>query len=149
MFNDTSTKRLHTPTASVSPRRLLPAALIALALGTAGTAVAQPQQQGGQGQGQTGGAYAPPQQAQGGSVSDKELGQFVTAMASVQNVQEEYMGQIQSTSDGEKAQELRQEAQDKMISAVEDSGLSVSQYNMIAERMRTDPELAERAGGMQ
>lgn len=134
------------PRASIAaPRRLLPAALVALALGTAGSAVAQ--QQGGQGQ--SGGGYAPPQQQQGGEVTDKKLGQFMVAMASVQDVQEEYAGQIQSTSDGEKAQELRQEAQNKMISAVEDSGLTVPQYNMIAERMRTDPELAERAQDMQ
>lgn len=123
-------------------RRIVPAALVALALGTAGTAVAQ--QQGAQGQS---GGFAP--QQQGGEVTDKKLGQFMVAMASVQDVQEEYAGQIQSTSDGEKAQELRQEAQNKMISAVESSGLTVPQYNMIAERMRTDPELAERAGEMQ
>ena len=127
-------------------RRFLPAALMALTLGTAGSAVAQ--QQGAQSE--SGGGYAPPQQAQGGEeVTDEKLGQFMVAMASVQDVQEEYAGQIQSTSDGEKAQELRQEAQSKMISAVEDSGLSVPQYNMIAERMRTDPELAERAESMQ
>lgn len=123
-------------------RRILPAALVALVLGTAGSAVAQ--QQGAQGQS---GQFAP--QQQGGEVSDTQLDQFMVAMSSVQEVQEEYAGQIQSTSDGEKAQELRQEAQNKMISAVEDSGLTVPQYNMIAERMRTDPELAERAGEMQ
>lgn len=144
MYKPTFTKTTHTT--APAPRRTLPAALLALALGTAGSAVAQPQQGG---QGQSGGGYAPPQQQQGGEVSDKKLGQFMVAMASVQDVQEEYAGQIQSTSDGEKAQELRQEAQSKMISAVEDSGLSVPQYNMIAERMRTDPELAERAGEMQ
>lgn len=130
--------------ARFATRRLVPAALMVFALGTAGSAVAQ--QQGGQGQS---GGYAPPQQQQGGEVTDRKLGQFMVAMASVQDVQEEYAGQIQSTSDGEKAQELRQEAQNKMISAVEDSGLTVPQYNMIAERMRTDPELAERAGDMQ
>lgn len=133
-FGDTATKR-----------RFLPAALVTLALGLSGGAVAQ-QQQGSQGQ--TGG-YPPPQQEQAGPVSDKELGQFMTAMASVQDVQEEYVGEIQSTSDGTKAQELRQEAQNKMISAVEDSGLSVPEYNMIAEQLRTNPELAERAEGMQ
>lgn len=122
--------------------RMLPAALVTLALGTAGSAVAQ--QQGEQGAG----GYAPPQQ-QTGEVSDKELEQFMLAMQSVQDVQAEYAGEIQSTSDGEKAQELRQEAQNKMISAVENSGLTVPQYNMIAERMRADPELAERAGDMQ
>lgn len=130
-------------TAATASRSILPAALVALALGTAGSAVAQ--QQGGQQQG----GYPPPQQQQGGEVTDEKLGQFMVAMASVQDVQEEYAGQIQSTSDGEKAQELRQEAQNKMISAVEDSGLTVPQYNMIAERMRTDPELAERAEDMQ
>ena len=131
-------------TNALATRRFIPAALMALTLGTAGSAVAQ--QQGGQSE--SGGGYASPQQAQGGEVTDEMLGQFMVAMASVQDVQEEYAGQIQST-DGEKAQELRQEAQSKMISAVEGSGLSVPQYNMIAERMRTDPELAERAESMQ
>ncbi|MFN2287292.1 MAG: DUF4168 domain-containing protein [Chromatocurvus sp.] len=142
MFKPTFAKT--TVTTMLAPRQTLPAVLLALALGTAGSAVAQAQQGG---QGQSGG-YAPPQE-QGGEVSDEKLGQFMVAMASVQDVQEEYAGQIQSTSDGEKAQELRQEAQSKMISAVEDSGLSVPQYNMIAERMRTDPDLAERAGEME
>ncbi|TCO75834.1 DUF4168 domain-containing protein [Chromatocurvus halotolerans] len=114
--------------AAGATRRIFSAALVALALVTAGNAVAQ---------------------QQGGEVTDQKLGQFMVAMASVQDVQEEYAGEIQSTSDGEKAQELRQEAQNKMISAVEDSGLTVPQYNMIAERMRTDPELAERAEDMQ
>ena len=146
MFKPTLAKTLAktTVTTMLAPRQTLPAVLLALALGTAGSAVAQ-EQQGGQGQP---GEYAPPQE-QGGEVSDEKLGQFMVAMASVQDVQEEYAGQIQSTSDGEKAQELRQEAQSKMISAVEDSGLSVPQYNMIAERMRTDPDLAERAGEME
>lgn len=134
---------------AMAPRRILPAALMALALGSAGSAVAQQQQQQQSGQGQSGGGYAAPQEQQGGEVTDEQLGQFMVAMSSVQDVQEEYAGQIQSTSDGEKAQELRQEAQNKMISAVEDSGLSVPQYNMIAERMRTDPELAERAEDME
>ena len=128
-----------TDTRLTAARRILPAALVALALGTAGGAFAQ---QGAQGQAQE---YSAPQQ-QGGEVTDEALEQFMVAMASVQDVQEEYAGQIQSTSDGEKAQELRQEAQNKMISAVENSGLTVPQYNMIAEQLRTDPELAERAG---
>ncbi|MEQ8517115.1 MAG: DUF4168 domain-containing protein, partial [Chromatocurvus sp.] len=127
-----------TETTVAAPRRMLPAVLMALALGTAGSAVAQPQQGG---QGQSGGGYAPSQQKQFAEVTDQKLGQFMVAMASVQDVQEEYAGQIQSASDGEKAQELRRVAQSKMISAVEDSGLSVPQYNMIAERLRTDPEL--------
>jgi len=124
--------------AGSATRRILPAALVALVLGTAGSALAQQQ-----------GGYPSPQQQQGGEVTDEKLGQFMVAMTSVQDVQKEYAGQIQSTSDGEKAQELRREAQNKMISAVEDSGLTVPQYNMIAERMRTDPELAERAEDMQ
>lgn len=135
-----------TDTTTAAPRRILPAALMALALGTAGSAVAQQQQSG---QGPSGGGYAPSQQEQFAEVTDQKLGQFMVAMASVQDVQEEYAGQIQSASDREKAQELRKTAQGKMISAVEDSGLSVPQYNMIAERLRTDPDLAERAGDMR
>jgi putative aminopeptidase FrvX len=137
-INDIMSPRLAT-----AARRTLPAALVAVALGVSGGAFAQAQG----GQGQSGG-YAPPQQ-QAAEVTDKQLGQFMVAMASVQDVQEQYAGEIQSASDAEKSQKLRQEAQSEMISAVEDSGLSVQEYNTIAQQLRADPELAERAKAMQ
>ena len=77
-------------------------------------------------------------------VSDEQLRQFVEAASEVQSVQEEYAAEIQSTQEAEEAQSLRQEAQEKMVQAVEDSGLTVSEYNLIAQRLQQDPSLANR-----
>jgi hypothetical protein len=44
----------------------------------------------------------------------------------------------------ETAQEVQQRAQQQMIDAVEEAGLSVEEYNQIATLMSTDPELQER-----
>jgi hypothetical protein len=44
---------------------------------------------------------------------------------------------------------LRQEAQGKMVEAVEGAGLSVSEYNLIAQRLQQDPALANRLNEMQ
>lgn len=114
-----------------------------LALGSAGAAYAQ--------QGNPPGAAPPPpqQQPQAQEVSDEQLRQFVEAAGEVQSVQEEYAQQIQSTQEADEAQTLRQEAQEKMVSAVEDSGLSVSEYNLIAQRLQQDQSLAERLQEVQ
>lgn len=113
-----------------------------LALGSAGAAYAQ--------QGNPPGAAPPPQQQpQAQEVSDEQLRQFVEAAGEVQSVQEEYAQQIQSTQEADEAQTLRQEAQEKMVSAVEDAGLSVSEYNLIAQRLQQDQSLAERLQEIQ
>lgn len=91
---------------------------------------------------------APPSQP-ATDVSDEQLNQFVEAATEVQTVQQEYAAEIQSTSDAEQAQTLRAEAQEKMVEAVESSGLSVSEYNLIAQQLQQDPSLANRLNEMQ
>lgn len=78
-------------------------------------------------------------------ISDEQLTKFMVAMTAVQSLQQEYMGKLQAAETDSQSQELREEAQNKMISAVENSGLTVDDYNAIAQKMRTDPSLAERA----
>ncbi len=122
--------------------RALMAGAAALTLMIGGTAYAA-QNQGaapqGPAQGQT--AMEP--------VTDEQLAQFITAATDVQNVQADYAQRMQNTQDQEKAQSLRQEAQDQMIAAVEESGLTVQQFNQIGQRLQTDQELAERLKSIQ
>lgn len=87
---------------------------------------------------------APGAAQQQAPVSDQALEQFADAASSVREVREEYSAEIQSTQDEEKAQALRSEAQQKMVVAVQEAGLSVSDYNMIAQRLQTDGELMQR-----
>jgi len=122
-------------------------ALIAsVGLALAGAAVASEPQQGRE--------YAQPDPAQQGGqarqpVSDQQLQQFVTAMENVREVQQEYSQAIQETGNMEEAQTLRADAQEEMRGAVEDTGLSVADYNMISQRLQSDPNLAQRLEGLR
>jgi len=122
-------------------------ALIAsVGLALVGAAVASEPQQGRE--------YAPSDPAQQGGqarqpVSDQQLQQFVTAMENVRDVQQEYSQAIQETGNMEEAQTLRADAQEEMRGAVEDTGLSVADYNMISQRLQSDPNLAQRLEGLR
>ena len=86
----------------------------------------------------------PQEQVESLEVSDQQLEQFVDAVTSVEQVQQDYAAQIQATEDAEQAQTLRQEAQEEMVTAVEESGLSVDEFNLIAQQIQTDPALVAR-----
>lgn len=119
---------------------LVSAALLSM---TAGVAAAQSQQRQ---------EYSPPNPApQRGQaqVSDQQLQQFVTAMDEVRSVQEEFSAAIQQAENMEEAQTLRADAQEEMRGAVEDTGLSVAEYNMISERLQSDPNLSQRLQEIQ
>ncbi|GGX70733.1 DUF4168 domain-containing protein [Saccharospirillum salsuginis] len=89
-----------------------------------------------------------PAQPQAPEVSDETLEQFTTAMADVRSIGQVYSDRIANAEDTEAAQALQRDAQEKMMSAVEDAGLSVQQYNAIAQRMNQDEELMERVQEM-
>jgi hypothetical protein len=92
---------------------------------------------------------ANPSAQQQAPVSDEKLEQFADAASTVREVRQEYSAEIQSTQDEEKAQSLRAEAQQKMVVVVQEAGLSVSDYNMIAQRLQSDGELMQRLNQMQ
>ncbi|MFP3873980.1 MAG: DUF4168 domain-containing protein [Thiohalophilus sp.] len=117
-----------------------------LILGTGTSAYAQQQGGGGQ-QGQ------PPQQQQGGQaaedIDEKSLNKFKDAFAEVNSIRESFAGKLEDVEDPEKAQKLQQEAQEEMVSAVEDAGLSVEEYNQIFAAVQQNPELQEKVLGEQ
>lgn len=121
------------------------AALTALLLGTAASAeppanAQQPAAAAAAAQGGAGAAMA--------EVTDQKLEQFVEAIGEVQEVQTSYSERLQSAEDQDEAESLREEARDEMIGAVKDTGLTVDEYNLIAQRLQTDPALAERVRGL-
>ncbi|MEX1032251.1 MAG: DUF4168 domain-containing protein [Cellvibrionaceae bacterium] len=77
-------------------------------------------------------------------VDDQTVEQFAAAYSSVQSIQEEFTERLQEADDREQAQSLQQEAQQQMLSTVEENGLSVQQYNEMIARMDQDPELRQR-----
>ncbi|WP_018949809.1 DUF4168 domain-containing protein [Thioalkalivibrio sp. ALMg11] len=111
-----------------------------------------PAQEGGAGGGAQGGQ--PPQggAAQGGApmqeapevdLSEEDIDTFVSAFVAVQEVREDFADRLQSAEDETEAQSMQQEAQDEMVNAVEDSGMSVEEYNEVAMALQNDPELMQ------
>jgi hypothetical protein len=89
---------------------------------------------------------APRPEAQPGAaeVTEEQIERFAEAYTEVSQLRDEYTQQIIQAEDPDRATELQQEANERMIEAVEEKGLSVGEYNMIAEAMDRDPELQER-----
>lgn len=96
--------------------------------------------------GQPGGAAPgqPPGAAPGAEVSDRKLNQFIVAFAAVRRISDKFASRLNNVDDPSKAHEMQQKAQSAMVDAVEDTGLSVSDYNRIADRMDSDPELRRK-----
>ncbi len=59
----------------------------------------------------------------------------------VQGINQEYTQKLQNVEDPEKATKMQQEAQTKMQEAVSESGLSISEYQQIAQAAGQDQEL--------
>lgn len=84
------------------------------------------------------------QQQQAIEVTDGMLEKFVTAMGNVQEISAKYSEQFQNAEDAEQAQEIQRKAQEEMVTAVNDSGLSPQEYNAIVQRVQQDEELRSR-----
>jgi hypothetical protein len=91
-------------------------------------------------------AQAPQQQPPGGQphaldVTQEDVDNFVEAYISVQEINQDYTQRLQDVEDPEQATELQQEAQTKMQEAISDAGLSISEYQQIANQAGQDEEL--------
>jgi len=104
-----------------------------------GTAVAQ-SYGGGAGQAPAPGETTPATAA----LTEQTVDTFVDAFVSVQEIREEFTERLHSASDEAEAQAMQQEAQEKMMQAVEESGMSVQEYNEVAMALQNDPELMQQ-----
>lgn len=109
-------------------------AMTLAAFGMSAPALAAPQAQ----------TAAPQQAAQAQVISDSMLEKFVAAMGEVRAISNSYAEEFQSAEDAEQAQAIQQEAQQEMIAAVNDSGLTPEEYNTIVQRVQQDEALRAR-----
>jgi len=87
---------------------------------------------------------APPpaaEQPSAGDLDQQTKEQFAEVYGGIQEIRQEYSMKLQETEDTQKARNLQQEAQEKMIEVVEDNGMSVSRYNELANMITSNPEL--------
>ncbi|MEQ6888742.1 DUF4168 domain-containing protein [Halomonas sp. CS7] len=80
--------------------------------------------------------------------SDAQLQQFADASKEIAVISQEYTKQLQSAEGDEAKQTVRQEANDEMVKAVQDSGLEVNTFNAIGQAIQQDPELMQRVQEM-
>lgn len=81
-------------------------------------------------------------------VSDEKLETFVEAREEVVKISRQWEDRLSNADSQEKLNSLRQQAQEEMVAAVRDKGLSVNEYNMIVDASQTDPDLRERVNEM-
>lgn len=121
-------------------------ALFAAALLTAGmiSAPAMAQESGSQTQQQQAQQSAPSAQ----DFTDEQLQKFADASQQIAVISQDYTKRLQKADDQAKQQQIRKEANDKMVSVVQDSGLTVETFNAIGQAIQQDPELMKRVQAM-
>jgi hypothetical protein len=98
----------------------------------------------------TTGGYSDPASAGSGDTffNDQELKQFVAAQEGISEVRDEYQEKIQAAGSREKAQKLQMEANDEMVTVIEDSGIDVQTYNAIATAYNSEPQVRNRVDAL-
>lgn len=76
--------------------------------------------------------------------SDEKIESFVAARESVVEISRKWEERLSNTESQEELNSLQQQAQEEMVEAVRDEGISVNEYNMIVDATQTDPDLLER-----
>ncbi len=81
-------------------------------------------------------------------LDDETLENFVDAAKALGEIRSEFVVQLQGVQDENKAREIQEEMNQKMLSAVNSSGIDVPTYNYIANQMNTDQQLRSKVEGM-
>ncbi|MFG6176697.1 DUF4168 domain-containing protein [Halomonas sp. THAF12] len=87
-------------------------------------------------------------QAPAQNFSDAQLQKFADASKEIAVISQDYTKQLQEAEGEEAQQQVRQEANDKMVEAVQSSGLEVDTFNAIGQAIQQDPELMQRVQEM-
>ncbi|NIC06333.1 DUF4168 domain-containing protein [Billgrantia bachuensis] len=93
-------------------------------------------------------AGQPQAQAPAQDFSDDQLQQFADASQEIAVISQEYTERLHAAEDEQAQQEVRMEANDKMVEVVEDNGLDVDTFNAIGHAIQQDPELMQRVQQM-
>ncbi len=86
----------------------------------------------------------PLEQAQDAENFDQqELERFADAYVEVGEIHNEYSQRLEEAADPDQAQEVQQEANDRMVEAIQEKGLEVQDYSEIAAALERDPEMRD------
>ncbi|MES1926849.1 DUF4168 domain-containing protein [Salinisphaera sp. T31B1] len=130
----------------LSANRIAATALMGATLACAAPVFAQDGQSSYGGSGQT---QTPQPATSAANVSDAKLEKFAAAQQDVRSVRADIQQQMKNSQDQESMMANRNKANQKMVEAVQDNDLSVSDYNEIARAAQQNPELAQRIQKMR
>ncbi|GEN25260.1 DUF4168 domain-containing protein [Halomonas cupida] len=80
--------------------------------------------------------------------SDDDLQKFADASQEIAAISQDYTTRLQGAEGQEAQQEVRVEANEKMVEAVRNSGLEVETFNAIGQAIQQDPEMMKRVQEM-
>ena len=74
-------------------------------------------------------------------ISQSQLESFVAAATRVGEITDQLQSEAQGVEDEARLAELQEQANVEMVTAVEEEGLTVDEYNMIFQVAQVDPEI--------
>lgn len=77
-------------------------------------------------------------------LTDAQVQAFIDAATSIRAVIEDFQPRVQAAESQEQAAALQQEAQGRLVIAVEEAGLTPPEYQAIAAAAQSDPQVAQR-----
>lgn len=80
--------------------------------------------------------------------NDEELRKFVDAQDGINDIRDEYMAKIEEAGSQDEARELQMEANDRMVTIIEDAGLDIPTYNAIATAYNSEPSVRNRVDAL-
>lgn len=93
-------------------------------------------------------ATQPAPAMQASDVSDKQLESFADSLGEIMEIRQDFTAKLEKTGDPAEAQQLQQEANEKMMNTVQDNDLSIEEYNAINQAVQNDPKLRDKVISM-
>ena len=81
-------------------------------------------------------------------ISDKKLEKFADSLGEIMEIREDFTAKLEKTGDPAEAQQLQQQAKEKMMNPVQENDLSIQEYNAINRAVQNDPKLRDKVIAM-
>ncbi len=82
-------------------------------------------------------------------ITEAAVDKFIEVLQDVESIRGKYVERLQDAEDQQTAMEIQQEAQEKMVEKVQSSGMTVQQFNLIAQAAQQSPEIQQRIRNAQ
>ncbi len=85
---------------------------------------------------------------QASEISDKKLEKFADSLGEIMEIRQDFTAKLEKTGDPSEAQQLQQQANEKMMNTVVENDLSIEEYNAINQAVQNDPKLRDKVVAM-